>query len=115
MRDFEGRFPDDMIVEAVGSEWTTRAQIIQRLKLAGLDIGDRNFRHWVEFWNRKYCDMDTDIYIAHGPRGYKATMDMDEIKDSVADLRCRAMDMLKKYSDTRKALGRRLQTRLFEE
>lgn len=106
---------DKIILEAVGSEWSTRKEIIHRLKMAGLMMNERAFRYWVEDWNDKYCNQKVDIYIAHSPKGYKATEDVDEIKDSVDDLKRRALDMMKKYSDTRKALGMRIQTQLFEE
>lgn len=106
---------DKIILESIGSEWTTRAEIIYRLSLLGVKMNERGFRKWVEEWNRKYCDQIVDVYIAHGPYGYKVTADVDEIKASVADLKRRALDMMKKYGDTRKALGKRLQTKLFEE
>lgn len=106
---------DEIILQAIGSDWSTRAQIIKRLRDSGNRMNERSFRYWVEDWNQRYCDQEVDIYVAHGPNGYKVTQDIGEIKASVADLKCRAMDMLKKYSETRKALGRRLQTLLFEE
>ncbi|WP_290172151.1 hypothetical protein [uncultured Dubosiella sp.] len=107
----EARILDAIQIE----DWTTRAEILRRLQAAGIPMSDRAFRKWVSDVNEEFYDGVSDVYIAHGDKGYKITKDSAEIIESVADLKRRAMDMLVKHKKARRALARRMQTPLFKE
>lgn len=96
-------------------DWTTRAEILSRLHMAGIQMSDRAFRKWIVDQNENFYDGNSDWYIAHGDKGYKITQDPEEIMESVADLKRRAMDMLVKHRKARRALEKRMQTPLFDE
>lgn len=107
---------EERILDVIQIEdWTTRAEILQRLHMAGIAMTDRSFRRWVADKNEEFYNGQSEFYIAHGDKGYKVTTDSAEILDSVDDLKRRAMDMLVKHRKARQALARRMQTPLFKE
>ncbi len=106
----------ERILKAIRIEdWTTRAEILRRLEAAGIPMSDRSFRKWVSNVNENFYEGLSDLYIAHGDKGYKVTQNSNEIMESVADLKRRAMDMLVKHKKARQALARRMQTPLISE
>ncbi len=66
---------DEIILQAIGSDWSTRAQIIKRLRDSGNRMNERSFRYWVEDWNQRYCDQEVDIYVAHECSRFKVQSD----------------------------------------
>lgn len=107
---------DEKILKAIEiDEWTTRAEILKCLHMAGIQMSDRTFRKWIVESNEEFYDGKSDLYIAHSDKGYKITQDPEEIMKSVADLKRRAMDMLVKHRKARRALEKRMQTPLFDE
>lgn len=86
------------------SNWKKIDTILVELHLKTLTLDRRNLRNYIAKHNKRFCEHKTDIYIAHGPKGYKATKSVDEINASINDLYVRSIDMLKKYYSTKKAM-----------
>lgn len=86
-------------------DWKTKKEIIAELKEQGVKMDERKWRLFVEKNNKAYCNEETDFYIVHGKKGYKATTNEDEIIESINDLHSRALNMLWKQSQAKKALG----------
>lgn len=87
------------------NDWKTKTKIITELKEQGVKINERTWRLFVERNNKAYCNEETEFYIVHGKKGYKATKNEDEIIASINDLHSRALNMLWKQSQAKKALG----------
>ena len=89
----------------LGNDWKTKNQIIIEAYADGITLHERTWRKFVEDYNKKYWSHEVDTFIVHGRKGYKLTSDKDEIKASIQDSKKRALNMLWKYSKTRKAMG----------
>ncbi len=87
------------------SDWKTKKQILSELKHGGIIIDERRLRKLVELQNKLFYNHESDIFIAHSSKGYKATKDYEEINNSLKDNHKRAIDLLHKEAVTRKALG----------
>lgn len=87
------------------SSWKTKRQIIFKLASQGIYIDERTWRLEVEKHNKKFYNHEVNTFIAHSSKGYKLTSDVEEIKDSIKDLRKRALDMLYKEAKIKKAIG----------
>ena len=94
------------------SEWKTKETILKELNQKGITIDERVLRHNIEIQNKLFYNHESDVFIAHGQKGYKATMNYDEIKSSANDYNKRALDQLTKYSRILKALGENLNFKL---
>ena len=95
-----------MLIELVDlSDWKKKQEIIKELKQQDLIIDERKFRAIVKHHNKSFYNHDTDIFIAHSCKGYKATKSEEEIRDSIADNRKRALNMLYEESQVKRALG----------
>lgn len=86
------------------SDWTTKKEILLQLAEKGIKPNERQWRLYVEWYNKQFCLGVFDDYIAHSSKGYKLTKDKLEIAQSVKDYRNRALNMLKKTSDVSKVL-----------
>lgn len=86
------------------NEWKTKKEILTQLKNVGVNLNEREWRRYVERYNKQFCLGVNEDYIAHSSKGYKLTKDKEEIKQSVRDYRARALNMLKKTSDVSKVL-----------
>lgn len=93
------------MIRFISNEWKTKKEIIAKAKGDGLKIDEREWRKFVERHNKLYWAHDVDEFIVHGRKGYKLTSDKDEINASIQDSKKRALNLLWKYSQTRKALG----------
>ncbi len=89
----------------IGQDWSTKKEILARAKQDGITLHERKWRFFVEDYNKKYWRHEVDTYIVHSGKGYKLTSDKEEIKASIQDGKKRALNLLWKYSQTRKALG----------
>ena len=89
----------------LGNDWKTKNQIIIEAYKDGIKLHERVWRKFVEDYNKKYWSHEVDNFIVHGRRGYKLTTDKEEIKKSIQDGKKRALNLLWKYSQTRKAMG----------
>lgn len=87
------------------NDWKTKKEIIAELKEQNVKIDERKWRLFVEKNNKAYCNDEVEFYIVHGKNGYKATKNEDEIIESINDLHSRALNMLWKQSQAKKALG----------
>lgn len=95
-----------MLYEIVDmSEWKTKKVLLKELKSAGIILTERALRNIIIKHNDLYMEHESDIYIAHSNRGYKATRNTDEIKASINDNRKRAINMLVNNARTLKAIG----------
>jgi hypothetical protein len=90
----------------LGSEWTTKKEVIARALNDGINLHERVWRKFVEDYNKLYWRHEVDTFIVHGRKGYKLTSDKDEIFASIKDSKKRALNLLWKHSQTMKALGR---------
>ena len=94
------------------SDWKTKSQILKELKEGGIIIDERRLRKLVESQNKLFYNHESDTFIAHSYKGYKATKDYDEINNSLKDNHKRALDLLHKEAVTRKALGENMNFKL---
>lgn len=89
----------------LGNDWKTKNEIIIAAYKDGIKLHERAWRLFVETYNKKYWNHEVDSFIVHGRKGYKLTSDKEEIKKSIQDGKKRALNLLWKYSQTRKAMG----------
>lgn len=93
------------------TKWIKKKDIMKSLNL---NISERMFRKLVEQNNRLFAQGKTDYYIAHSFRGYKKTFNWNEMKESIADNRKRAITMLVDCDRIEKAFQRRNQIKMEE-
>lgn len=89
----------------ISNDWATKKEIIARINQDGNAIHERSWRKYVEHHNKQYCSHEVDTYIVHSCKGYKLSTNKDEINASILEGKKRALNLLWKYSQTRKALG----------
>lgn len=89
------------------TDWKTKATILKELSAIGITIDERKIRQLVEDNNQLFCNEEVDYYIVHSSKGYKRTNSKEEITASINDYRKRALNMLGKYSNAKKALRER--------
>lgn len=77
-------------------EWRKKEEILNRLHERGLDLNERQFRKFVEIYDKDYCDGIRETYIAHSNKGYILTSDKDIIRRSYEDDLKRAFKLLKR-------------------
>lgn len=94
------------------TEWKTKKQILNELKLNDFQIDERTFRKQIEINNKCFAEGLVDYYIIHSRRGYKKTFNYDEIKKSISDNRKRAITMLIQASKAEKQLLRNKHERM---
>lgn len=87
------------------TNWKTKDVLIKELSQVGLKVDERKFRAKVKGNNERFFNHQTDIFIAHSNKGYKATKDAKEILDSVKDNHKRSVNMLYEEAIIKKALG----------
>lgn len=87
------------------TEWKTRKQINDELRVYSVRLNERTFRKNVESHNELYFAHEKEFYVAHGSKGYKMTKDTEEIRESLRDSLKRGLDQLSKYHKGIKALG----------
>ena len=87
------------------TEWKTKKQINEELRVYSVRLNERTFRKNVESHNELYFDHEKGFYVAHGSKGYKMTKDTEEIRESLRDSLKRGLDQLSKYHKGIKALG----------
>lgn len=98
--------PIEMIDDLIDlSEWKTKQQIKDELKIYNVQINEREFRRQVEKHNELFIAHQKEFYIAHSSKGYKMTKDTEEIRESLRDSLKRGIDQLSKYHKGIKALG----------
>ena len=86
-------------------EWKTKKIILQELENQGFRVDERNLRIQIEKHNQRFFEHHEEEFIAHGRKGYIKTKDSRIIKRSVEDGKKRALNLLWKYSRTKRALG----------
>lgn len=77
-------------------EWRKKPDIITYLHDHGMEINERQFRKFVEIYDKNYCDGDAETYIAHSGKGYILTADKEIIRRSMEDDLKRAFKLLKR-------------------
>ena len=87
------------------TEWKTKKQINEELRVYSVQLNERTFRKNVENHNDLYFAHEKEFYVAHGSKGYKLTQDTEEIRESLRDSLKRGLDQLSKYHKGIKALG----------
>lgn len=87
------------------TEWKTKKQINEELRVYNVQLNERTFRMNVENHNDLYFAHEKEFYVAHSSKGYKMTKDTEEIKKSLRDSLKRGLDQLSKYHKGIKALG----------
>ncbi len=89
------------------TKWKKQKEIILELhRDYGININAREWRNAVSKWNKKFADHEVDYYITHSnSKGFKATQDYKEALISINDYKKRALNMLKKASESSKAFG----------
>lgn len=93
------------MIRYISSEWKTKKEIIADAKANGCKINERELRKFIERYNKQYWAHQVEKFIVHSRKGYKLTSDKDEINASIQDSKKRALNLLWKYSQTRRALG----------
>jgi hypothetical protein len=96
------------------TDWKTKKQILNELREHGIKLPEREWRTYVEKYNKMYAACITDKYIVHSPKGYKLTQDTQEIHAALDDYEKRALNMLQKVSEGRKAVAEHMNM-TFEE
>lgn len=89
-------------------KWKTKKKILEELQNEYNmgKINERYFRKLVENFNKEYQEHLTDEYfIAHSHKGYKITKDHELMKQTDKDLTKRALNMLWKVSQRKRARG----------
>lgn len=86
-------------------DWKKKKQIIKELEAKGEITDERVIRLHIEKHNILYCQGVNEDYIIHSNKGYKKTKDREEILASLNDYRKRALNMLWKCSQTKKAMN----------
>lgn len=90
------------------SNWCKKRTLLKLLEKDGKKMNERLFRGLVAYNNLLFTEGERELYIAHhNEHGYIATSNEQIIRASIADLRGRAYDMLKKASDTEKAIAKK--------
>lgn len=87
------------------TEWKTKKQINDELRVYSVQLNERTFRKNVENHNDLYFAHEKEFYVAHSSKGYKLTQDTEEIRESLRDSLKRGIDQLSKYHKGIKALG----------
>ena len=87
------------------TEWKTKKQINEELRVYSVQLNERTFRRNVEEHNDLYFAHEKQFYVAHSSKGYKLTKDTEEIRKSLRDSLKRGIDQLSKYHKGIKALG----------
>lgn len=87
------------------TEWKTKKQINEELRVYSVRLNERTFRKNVESHNELYFAHEKEFYVAHSSKGYKLTQDTEEIRESLRDGLKRGLDQLSKYHKGIKALG----------
>lgn len=94
------------------TEWKKKREILSELKNKEIETSEREFRKLVQINNKMYGNGCANYYIAHSCRGYKLTMNWDEIKQSIVDKRKRAITMLAECNKAEKQFQRRNNIRM---
>lgn len=87
------------------TDWKTKKEILDDYKALDVKMDERAFRKLVENHNKRFFNHSEDTFIAHGRKGYLMTKDAEIIRNSIEDGKKRALNLLWKYSRTKKALG----------
>lgn len=87
------------------TDWKKKKTIIKELQVMGIEFDERKIRKDIEKHNILYCQGINEDYIIHSPKGYKRTKDREEIMISLNDYKKRALNMLWKCSQTKRALN----------
>lgn len=91
-------------------DWITYANLKERIfNEYAISYPRRSWNKYIEVKNKAFCEGESNFYIAHSNKGYKATTDKKEIEDSVNHLHTMALNMLSKESKAKKALNRSVQ------
>lgn len=102
-----------MLLNALNlTTWKTKTQILKELRENGVKFNERQWRLYVERHNKMYSGGFVEDYIVHGSKGYKLTNDREEIKAALCDYEKRALNMLKKVSEGKKAIAEHMNGRL---
>ena len=86
-------------------EWKTKKEILKEYKDLEIEMDERAFRKLVENHNKRFFSHSEECFIAHGRKGYLMTKDPEIIRKSIEDGKKRALNLLWKYSRTKRALG----------
>lgn len=86
-------------------EWKTKKEILKEYKDLDVQMDERAFRKLVENHNKRFFSHSENTFVAHGRKGYLMTKDAEIIRKSIEDGKKRALNLLWKYSRTKKALG----------
>lgn len=87
------------------TDWKKSKECIAELSTGGIRIDERQLRKLVEVNNINFVNHETDTFIAHGSRGYKATKNREEIIASLNDKTKRAVSMLRENRKVMQALS----------
>lgn len=86
------------------SDWKKQKEILYELYIEwGINITSREWRTFVEKHNKKFAEGESDFYITHSSKGFKATKDYTEAKMARNDYIKRALNMLNKAKECDKA------------
>ena len=70
-------------LQEYATDWKKRKEIIPYLQGKGYRVDERWLRTAREQWNKDYCDGYRDTYFAYSNKGYKITVDPEEIRDCI--------------------------------
>ena len=103
----------DMFKGYLDKKWRTKEKCLEWYeKKYHTKLNERLFRIWIEKHNEKYAEGNTEMFVAHSPKGYILTSDLDVIRKSLTDDYKRAMKLLVRNSRCTKAMAEKNQLSL---
>lgn len=103
----------DILKGYLDRDWKKKEQIVKYLTfMTQEEVNERAFRKFVADFNENYYSGETELFIAHSSKGYLLTADKDIIVNSLQDDYKRAMKMLKRYYQCKKAIAEKSQLSL---
>lgn len=89
------------------AKWKKKKAILSELKEEGINISERELRKKIVLNNQKYAEGIANYYIAHSNKGYKLTVNWEDIEKSIKDNRKRALTMLSECKKCEEQFQRR--------
>lgn len=93
-----------MILDYINDEWKTKKKLLQEMRKNDIILDERVFRKLVEKQNGLYANHLSDKFVLHSSKGYKLASCPEEIIESIKDNHKRAINLLLKASQIKRAL-----------
>lgn len=95
------------------SSWKTKSILLKEYEdKTGVLLSERTFRQKIKENNSLFYKRKNDVFIAHSSKGYIATTNEKIIRQSIADNRKRALNLLYDESQAKKTLNEKCNFRL---